>query len=102
METKLTGPYELRDIGYLRRKANADDPRAPFYRALIMCPTYEAYLALIGGMWVILTTEFKKGPISGRIEILYCRRNGKIKDKVNERLHDCKTLSPALPRDLSA
>jgi hypothetical protein len=101
METRLAGPYELKDLEYLRRKANADDPRAPFYRVMIMCPTYEAYLALVGNMYVILPTEFKNGPISGRDEILYCRRNGRIEDS-HERLQDRKTLSPALSRDLSS
>ena len=100
MNTELSGRYELDDLEYLRKKANADDPRATFYRAMIMCPTYETYLALVGHLHVMVES-YKSGPISGRDEILYCRRNGRIKDKDNERIHDSKTLSPALSRDLS-
>jgi hypothetical protein len=77
MTTNLTGSYELVDLEFLRRKANANDPRSVFYREMISHSTYEGYLAAVGTTSVEIA-GYKKGPITGRMEILYCRRNGWI------------------------
>jgi hypothetical protein len=41
--------------------------------------THEAYEAMVGRMQVIIP-NYKKGPISGRMEMLYARRSGWIVD----------------------
>ena len=57
---------------FLRKKANRRfDPRHKFYEAMLSNETYEAYLAAVGD---------NRGPFSGRGEIFYARRNGRIAD----------------------
>jgi hypothetical protein len=79
MITNLTGSYELRNIALLHDKANRNDPRRVFYRAMLQHSTYEGYLAAVGTVAVEVLC-YKAGPITGRMEILYCRRNGWIAD----------------------
>jgi hypothetical protein len=64
---------------FLREKANRDDPRRPFYVAMLANQTYEGYLAEVGSNEVTVES-YKAGPISGRMEILYARRSGWIAD----------------------
>jgi hypothetical protein len=77
--TILTGRYRLLNKAFLQEKANRDDPRRPFYAAILANETYEAYLAEVGQKEV-LVEGYKTGPISGRMEILYCRRKHWIAD----------------------
>ena len=77
--TRLTGRYRLINEAFLREKANRDDPRRAFYVAMLANRTYEGYLAEVGQDQVMVE-GFKANPISGRGEILYCRRNGWITD----------------------
>lgn len=78
--TEITGRYRLVNDAYLREKANqSDDPRHVFYVAMLTSRTYEEYLARIANMKVSVAS-YKTGPIDGRMEILYCRRNGRIAD----------------------
>jgi hypothetical protein len=66
----------------MREKAARNDPRNIFYKALLNSETYEGYLAKVGEIWVEVATH-PSGPISGRMEIRYCRDRGWIEDKVN-------------------
>jgi hypothetical protein len=75
----LTGSYRLKNEAFLREKAERDDPRAPFYAAMLKNRTYETYLADIGDTKIDLE-GYKANPISGRMEILYARRNHWIED----------------------
>lgn len=77
--TTLTGRYERVNEAFLREKANRNDPRRIFYVAMLNCDTYEGYLAQVGQK-LVEVSGFKDNPISGRREILYCRRNGWIQD----------------------
>jgi hypothetical protein len=77
--TNLTGPYRVLNEARLREKANRKyDPRHVFYELMLSSSTYEAYLAAMGEN--IVRVRFRAGAISGRIEILYARRNGWIAD----------------------
>jgi hypothetical protein len=65
---------------FLRQRASRrDDPRHVFYVAMLSNDTHEAYEATVGRMQVIIP-DYKKGPISGRMEMLYARRSGWIVD----------------------
>jgi len=64
---------------FLREKANRDDPRRPFYVAMLANETYEAYLAEVGSKEVMVE-GYQQNPITGRMEILYARRSGWIAD----------------------
>jgi hypothetical protein len=75
----LTGRYEVVDGQFLNEKSKRDDPRNIFYRALLSSTSYEAYLAKVGSTWVEVGSH-PSGPISGRMEILYCRSRGWIED----------------------
>jgi len=77
--TELRGPYRVLNADMLRDKANRNDPRRNFYRAMLLCPTYEAYLADVG-QETVTVESYTSGPISGRMEILYARRSGWIAD----------------------
>jgi hypothetical protein len=78
--THLKGQYVIVDEAFLREKANRDDPRRDFYRAMLANDSYAAYLAEVGSTEVEVES-YKLGPISGRMEILYARRSGWIADK---------------------
>lgn len=65
---------------FLRQRASRlDDPRHVFYMAMLGNDTHEAYEAAVGRVQVFIP-DYKKGPISGRMEMLYARRNGWIVD----------------------
>ena len=78
-ETELRGPYRVLAADILREKANRNDPRRDFYKAMLMCLTYKSYLAEVGKKTVEVES-YTSGPISGRMEILYARRSGWIAD----------------------
>ena len=78
-ETELHGAYRVLNPDILREKANRNDPRRDFYRAMLLCLTYEGYLAEVGRKTVEVES-YTSGPISGRMEILYARRSGWIAD----------------------
>ena len=75
--TDLRGRYRILNEAFLREKANRDDPRRPFYVAMLANRTYEGYLAEVGAKQVIVES-YKQSPITGRMEILYARRRGWI------------------------
>jgi hypothetical protein len=76
---RLTGPYRVLNEGFLREKANRDDPRRIFYAAMLTNRTYEGYLAEVGQKEVVVE-GCKESPIRGRREILYARRYKWIAD----------------------
>ncbi|HLY56432.1 MAG TPA: hypothetical protein VKS60_12800 [Stellaceae bacterium] len=82
--TLLSGRYEIVNEALFREKANRDDPRRPFYAAMLANRAYEAYLAEVGHK-AVEVPGYKANPITGRMEILYCRRNGWIADAGNSR-----------------
>ncbi|MEX0407775.1 hypothetical protein ABGN05_19115 [Aquibium sp. LZ166] len=78
--TMLTGSYRILNQTHLERKAGRrTDPRYVFYISLLRNSSYEGYLAEVGSRLVDVP-GFKNSPVSGRAEILYCRRNGWIED----------------------
>jgi hypothetical protein len=77
--TDLRGRYQVLNEAFLREKSHRDDPRKPFYIAMLANRTYEGYLAEVGHKFVEVK-GYKANPISGRMEILYCRRRGWIAD----------------------
>jgi hypothetical protein len=77
--TKLSGRYKILNEALLREKSCRDDPRKPFYNAMLRNQTYEGYLAEVRGK-LVEVDGYKANPISGRMEILYCRRSGWIAD----------------------
>jgi hypothetical protein len=80
-ETPLRGRFGRKDLTHLKkRQGETSDPRHVFYKAMLEHHTYEKYLADVGDLKVDVPT-FKAGPISGRGEILYTRRNGWIFDE---------------------
>jgi hypothetical protein len=80
MKIKLCGEFILVNEELLREKASRPyDPRRVFYQAILDTRTYEDYFDLVRGTQVTVET-FKTGPINGRMEILYARRNGWIAD----------------------
>ena len=65
---------------FLRQRASRrDDPRHVFYVAMLSNDTDEVYEATVGSMQVIIP-GYKKGSISGRMEMLYARRSGWVVD----------------------
>lgn len=78
----LQGRYRILDEAYLRERSNRkDDPRHVFYEAMLSNNNYAGYLASVGQKEVTVQS-YKDGPISGRMEILYARRNKKIGDVI--------------------
>ena len=77
--TSLSGRYVRADEAFLRQQAQRKDPRRVFYAAMLVHDTYEGYLADVGDTQVEIP-DYKENPITGRMEILYCRRNGWIED----------------------
>lgn len=75
----LTGRFQCLNDAVLRDKANRDDPRAPFYAAMLAADTYEAYYRLAGSSSVEVAS-YRACPITPHMEIMYARRNGWIKD----------------------
>jgi hypothetical protein len=53
--------------------------RAVLYISMLANQTYEGYLAEVGQKEVMVK-GYKQNPITGRMEILYCRRSGWIAD----------------------
>jgi hypothetical protein len=78
--TLLQGRYVIVDEPLLREKASRLDPRGEFYHAMLRHRTYEGYLAEVGRN-LVEVPNYTDNPISGRAEILYCRRNGWIEDE---------------------
>ncbi|HEY1631541.1 MAG TPA: hypothetical protein VGF56_09505 [Rhizomicrobium sp.] len=78
--THLKGRYRLLNEALLREKANrTNDERHKLYKVLLANSTYESYLKAVEGV-EIYREDYKQNPITGRGEILYCRRNGWIAD----------------------
>lgn len=77
--TDLRGRYTRHNVEFLQKQAQRGDPRDPFYQAMLKHDTYEAYLADVGQKKIELPGRVVHA-ISGRMEILYARRNGWIKD----------------------
>ena len=78
--TTLIGPYRILNRSHLERRAKKTaDPRYVFYVGLLRNASYDAYLAEMGTI-LIDVPGFKNSPVSGRTEILYCRRCGWIAD----------------------
>ena len=76
----LTGRYTRVNEAFLRQRANRrDDPRHVFYAAMLANETYESYEAAVRGIEVVVPT-YKKGPITGHMEMLYARNSGWIVD----------------------
>jgi hypothetical protein len=75
----LVGRYKIVATDFMQEKAGRDDPRNVFYQALLTSGTYEAYLAKVGETWVDVASH-PSGPISGRMEVRYCRDSGWIED----------------------
>lgn len=76
---QLVGRFQVLKSDFLREKANRDDPRAPFYAAMLVADTYEAYYRLAGS-GPVTVESYKSGPITSHMEIMYARRNGWIQD----------------------
>jgi hypothetical protein len=76
---KLTGRLEILDMEYVRKKANANDPRAIFPQAMLICQTWEAYMAKVG-MKMVEVSGFRKGggAVDGRQEALYFIKMKKV------------------------
>ena len=79
IRTHIRGPYHRNNVDFLEKQAERDDPRNVFYRAMLRHGTYEAYLADVGRVAVEVPDK-QVNPITGRMEILYARRNGWIVD----------------------
>lgn len=80
MRTEISGLYRLVDDIYLREKAaDMSSPVYVFYEAMLTSLTYEDYFAKVGNVEVN-KPGFKENPVTARDEILYARRNGRIKD----------------------
>jgi hypothetical protein len=76
----LTGRYTRLNDAFLRQRASrVDDPRYVFCVAMSGNDTFEGYDAAVEGIQV-LVPSYKKGPINGRMELLYARRSGWIAD----------------------
>jgi len=75
----LTGRFWILKSGILREKSNRDDPRAPFYAAMLAADTYEAGYRLAGSVPVRIES-YNSGPITAQMEIMDARRNGWIED----------------------
>jgi hypothetical protein len=80
--TILSGRFDRIDMSYLSQKANeTGDQRHVFYKAMLEHDTYEAYEAAVAGIKIkVPTYRADRDPITGRDEILYARRNARIKD----------------------
>ncbi|WP_271200391.1 hypothetical protein [Methylopila turkensis] len=63
----------------LREHAERDDPRAPFYAAMLAVDTYEDYDALAGSRPVAVPDR-RIGSVTPRDEIRHARRRGWIAD----------------------
>jgi hypothetical protein len=73
MSAELHGRYRILNDAALRKKAeNTDDPRCVFYVAMLASQTYAEYLSKVGSVEVQPET-YKTKPVSGRMEIVYCR-----------------------------
>lgn len=73
------GDYVIVNRAFLNEKANRDDPRNIFYRAIKSHHTYEDYEDAVRGIKVSVPT-FRTKPIDGHMEIMYARRMGWIED----------------------
>jgi hypothetical protein len=79
--TNITGRYRIVNEAFLRERANREfDPRCKFYQAMLSNETYDTYLAAVADNNVRVQF-WRSGPITGRGEILYARRNGWIADE---------------------
>lgn len=75
----LSGRFIRVKENVLRDMADGDDPRAPFYSAMLAVDTYEDYDALAGARAVRVPGS-KTGPVTPRDEIRHARRRGWIAD----------------------
>lgn len=66
----LRGRYVLRNDTFLRGKSERDDPRAPFYRAMLDARTFEEYYKACGDIAVDVPTH-KSRKITPHAEIVY-------------------------------
>jgi hypothetical protein len=71
---RLAGGYIIKNDAFMREKARRDDPRTPFYKALLSSNTFEDYYAAAGDIAVEVPT-YKKGKISAHHEIKYILYN---------------------------
>ena len=79
--TDLSGKrYRVLNGALLREKSQRlNDERHHFYVAMLNTNSYDKYLAQVGQRQ-IMRDGYKANPITGRGEILYCRRNHWIED----------------------
>lgn len=75
----LSGAFVRVNEAFLKERARRTEPRNVFYQAMLRHNTYEDYLGDVGSVRVSPPT-YKAGPVSGRMEIQYARRNGWIED----------------------
>ena len=78
-ESSLKGRYRAVRLDLIEEKLADDDPRRPFYLAMLRYRTYEEYLAMVGDHMVELP-GFAGRRVSGRDEIVRCRAIGWIAD----------------------
>jgi hypothetical protein len=78
MMVDLTGNYEIVDFAYLQMKANANDPRAQFARAVLENTSYSAYLAAVGNIWSTFpVTKRTQSPADGK----FCTSAGRARSQ---------------------
>ena len=71
--TVFSGPYVRVNEAILREKSNnTDDPRHPFYRAMISSDSYEDYYLKVKGLTVQPATYHTR-PVTAQMEIRYAR-----------------------------
>lgn len=76
----LSGRFVRVKEALLRDRAESDDPRAPFYSAMLAVDTYEDYDALAGAK-AVRAPGSNTGPVTPRDEIRHARRRGWIADE---------------------
>jgi hypothetical protein len=72
-EVRFHGPYVRMNEAILKEKANRmNDPRHPFYEAMLSSKTYEEYYRRVGGVKVQPQT-YRTSPVSAHMEMRYAR-----------------------------
>jgi hypothetical protein len=81
-KTVLSGRYTRKASDYLKKRAaDRNDPRSVFYQAMIDNDAYEGYLKSVGEKEVYpLSLGGGKIAITGRGEMVWTRRKGRIED----------------------